>query len=64
MVDIVPTPKQKAHALIDQLPDNASWHDVTEALAVVEDIEAGLFQSDAGQGEDTPTLRKRFGLPE
>lgn len=58
------TLKQQAHALIDQLPDDATWHDVAEALAVIEDIEAGLAESDRGLGVDTATLRKRFGLRE
>jgi predicted transcriptional regulator len=56
--------KQQAHALIDQLPDDATWHDVAEALALMEDIEAGLAESDAGLGVDTETLRKQFGLRE
>jgi hypothetical protein len=56
--------KQRAHALIDQLPEDATWRDMVEALAVVEDIEAGLAEGDTGLGVDTATLRKRFGLPE
>lgn len=59
-----PTLKQKAHALIDQLPEGATLQEMAEALSVVEDIEAGLAESDAGLGVDTATLRKRFGLPE
>lgn len=59
-----PTLKQQAIALIDRLPDDVTWHDMAEALAVVEDIEAGLAESDAGLGVDTATLRKHFGLPE
>jgi hypothetical protein len=57
-----PTLKQQAIALIDRLPDDVTWHDMAEALAVVEDIEAGLAESDAGLGADTATLRKHFGL--
>src|SRR5690606_39173294 len=64
MVQTAPTLKQKAHELIDRLPDTATWDDVAEALSVVEDIEAGLSESDAGLGVDTTTLRKRYGLPE
>lgn len=59
-----PTLKQKAHALIDLLSEDTSLQDMAEALSVVEDIEAGLSESDAGLGVDTATLRKRFGLPE
>jgi len=58
----VPTLKQKVHALMDRLPDDASLRDMAEALSVVEDIEAGLSESDAGLGVDTATLRKRFGF--
>jgi predicted transcriptional regulator len=38
------TPKQRARELIDRLPDEASWDDVAEALAVEEglaDVHAG-----------------------
>ena len=38
------TPKQRALALIDQLPDTAMWEDVIEAFAVengLEDLRAG-----------------------
>jgi predicted transcriptional regulator len=58
------TLKQKVHELADRLPDDATWEDVKAALAVIEDIEAGLAESDAGLGVDTGTLRERFGLRE
>ncbi len=64
MANTAPTLKQKAHQLIDHLPDDATWKDVAEALAVIEDIETGLAESDAGLGVDAAVLRKRFGLPE
>ena len=56
--------KRKAHELIDQLPDDATWHDVTEALTVIQDIEAGLAESDADLGVDTAALRRHFSLSE
>lgn len=56
--------KQQAHALIDQLADDATWQDLAEALAVVEDIKAGLTESEAGLGVDTAMLHSRYGLPE
>jgi hypothetical protein len=62
--NVAPTLKQKAHELIDQLPDDATWHDLAEALALIEDIEAGLADSEADRVVDTATLRKHFGLPE
>jgi predicted transcriptional regulator len=39
-----PTPKQQARALIERLPDTATWTDVAEALALEEglaDVKAG-----------------------
>jgi hypothetical protein len=39
--------KQEAHKLVDQLPDDATWHDLVYRAAVREDIEAGLADSDA-----------------
>ena len=59
-----PTLKQQAHALIDQLPEDVTWHDVADALALIEDIEAGLADSDADRVVDTATLRKHFGISE
>lgn len=41
----VPTPKQRARALIDRLPDTATWDDVAQALAV----EEGLADMRAGR---------------
>jgi hypothetical protein len=49
----MPTPtavplKQQAHALIDQLPDNATWDDVVYQIVLHRSIEQGLAQGDAG----------------
>jgi hypothetical protein len=46
-----------------ELPDTATWKDLAYTLALIEDIEVGLAESDAGLGVDTATLRKRFGIP-
>ena len=56
------TIKQRARELIDQLPDDASWEDLAEAIALVADVEAGLSESDAGLGVETARLREDFGL--
>jgi hypothetical protein len=40
--------KQQAHALIDQLPDSATWDDVVYQVALHRSIEQGLAQADAG----------------
>lgn len=61
----LPTPslKQRAHELIDQLPDDATLADMAEALSLVEDIEAGLADSDADRIISNNVVRRRFGLP-
>lgn len=58
------TMKQVAHRLIDQLPDEANWKDLIYELSVMQDIEEGLVDSDAGRVVDNATVRKEFGLPE
>ncbi len=56
--------KQQVHELVDHLPDDATWDDVMYQIAVRRSIEIGLRESEAGQGVDTATLRKEFGLAE
>ena len=56
--------KQQAHALIDKLPDNATWDDMMRELHEHQAIERGLADSDADRGDDVKTLRARYGLPE
>lgn len=41
-------PKDQAHLLIDQLPDNATWEDLIDEIRVREAIESGLRDSEAG----------------
>jgi len=56
--------KQRAHALIDQLPDNANWKDLTYEIAVLQEIEEGLHESETGQVYSNAEVRQRFGLSE
>ena len=56
------TLKQQAHALIDQLPEHATWQDVAYVLSLIVDIEAGLVESYSALGDDIETMRKHFGL--
>ena len=56
--------KQTAHQIIDELPDDASWKDLIYELSVLQDIEEGLRDSEAGRTIDNATVRKQFGLPE
>jgi predicted transcriptional regulator len=54
--------KQEAHHIIDQLPDNASWHDVAYQIELHASIEQGLKESDAGQTISQEELEKEYGI--
>lgn len=56
------TIKQKAHQLLDKLPDSASWEDLMYRIYVRQAIEAGIEDSDEGRTVDVKEVRKRFGL--
>jgi len=59
-----PSFKQRAHTLVDQLPETADWKDLVYEVSVIQDIEEGLRDSDADQVTENAIVRKRFGLPE
>jgi predicted transcriptional regulator len=52
--------KSKARAIIDQLPDSASWDDVMYELYVREAIDAGLADVAAGRTYTTAEVRARL----
>ena len=56
--------KQQAHALIDHLPESASWKDLSHEVSIMQDIEEGLADSEAGRVTENSEVRRRFGLPE
>ena len=56
--------KEDARALIDNLPDSATWEDLMHEIYVREAVEAGLEDSKAGRVTEVGKLRKEFGLPE
>lgn len=56
--------KQEAHALIDRLPDTATWDDVVYEMAVRRSIERGLDDAHAGRLNDIKDVRREFGLLE
>ncbi len=56
--------KQRAHALIEQLPDGADWKDLVYEVSVIQDIEEGLADIAAGRVTDVKDVRREFGLPE
>jgi predicted transcriptional regulator len=56
--------KRRAHELIDALPDDADWKDLVYEASVIQDIEEGLRDSEAGRVVSNAEVRKQFGLPE
>jgi predicted transcriptional regulator len=53
--------KQRAHELIDALPDDATWQDLVYALELRGDVEAGLADAKAGRVTDSEDLRREYG---
>ena len=54
--------KNKAHQLLDNLPDSVTWEDLIYRIYVREAIEAGIKDSDQGHIVDVKEVRRRFGL--
>jgi predicted transcriptional regulator len=54
--------KQRAHELIEALPDNATWQDLLYALELRADIEAGLADAKAGRLTEFEELPRDYGL--
>jgi hypothetical protein len=52
--------KAQAHLLIDSLPDDADWRMLANELAVLQDIEEGLADSDEGNLLDNDEVRRQF----
>lgn len=49
MAQTAPTLKQRAHELIDQLPDTATWDDLIEELRFRKEVEAAIAEADRGE---------------
>ena len=54
--------KQRAHELIEALPDDATWQDLLYALELRGDVEAGLADAKAGRVTEVEELRRDSGL--
>ena len=52
--------KEAAKAILETLPDNASWEDVQYHLYVRQQIDAGLEDDAAGRLVDTDEMRRRL----
>jgi len=56
--------KDEARRLIDRLPDDATWEDLIREIYVIEAVEQGLADSEAGRVTDVGEIREKYGLPE
>ena len=57
----IPPLKQQAHALIDNLPESATWEDVACEAELRVSIERGLGDAEAGRVVAVEELMKEFG---
>ncbi|MDE2448359.1 MAG: hypothetical protein KGO22_05270 [Gammaproteobacteria bacterium] len=56
--------KQQAHALIENLPDTATWDDVAYEAELRASIEHGLADAQAGRVIAVEDMMKEFGIEE
>ena len=54
--------KQRAHELIEALPDDATWQDLLYALELRGNVEVGLADAKAGRVAEAAELRRDYGL--
>ena len=54
--------KDKAHSLVDQMPENSTWDDLIHEIYVREAIEQGLADSKAGRTMEVREVRAQYGL--
>jgi hypothetical protein len=61
MTGNMPPLKQQAHALIDNLPESATWDDVAYEAELRSSIEHGLADAEAGRIVAVEVLMKELG---
>lgn len=54
--------KQEARRLVENLPENATWDDLMYQIYVLQAIEAGLADSEAGRTLHVQEVRAKLGL--
>jgi hypothetical protein len=58
----MPSIKSAARALVEALPENATWDDLMRAIYVRQMIEAGLADSEADRVKSVAQVRQILGL--
>ncbi len=54
--------KNEVKAIIDNMPDDATWDDLMHEIYVRQTIESGLEDSKTGRTKDVNDIRKKYGL--
>lgn len=57
-----PSIRERAHALIENLPDGASWEDLMDSVYVLQAIDRGLEDSRNGRTLSIAEVRAQFEL--
>lgn len=57
-----PMRKDRAHAIVDGMPEGSTWDDLIETIYVRQVIEQGLADSEAGRTADVAEVRRNYGL--
>ena len=59
-----PPLKQQAHALVDNLPESATWDDLAYEAELRASIDRGLADSEAGRVVPIEDMMKEFSVEE
>jgi predicted transcriptional regulator len=57
-----PNIKEEARRLVDQMPENSTWDDLMHTIYVLQSVEKGLADSEAGRTTTVEEVQKQFGL--
>jgi hypothetical protein len=57
-----PTTKEQARALLENLPDDATWDQIVYELPARRSIELGLADAEQGRVTDAQTVRRELRL--
>ena len=59
---MTPPLKQQAHALVDNLPESATWDDLAYEAELRASVDRGLADSEAGRVVPIEDMMKEFGV--
>jgi predicted transcriptional regulator len=56
--------KEEAHKLIESLPDDTTWEDLTRLMLERQMIEEGIADIKAGRVWTSDEIREKLGMPQ